>query len=45
MDYTADAEALEYLSSRDATEAELEEIEEAYAEAQGSRGPVPAASG
>jgi hypothetical protein len=34
VEYRADAEALEYMSSQTATEAEVEEIEEAYAAAE-----------
>jgi hypothetical protein len=34
VDYTADVEAMEYLSSQKATDAEVEEIEKAYAEAE-----------
>lgn len=40
VEYSADAEALEYMSSRDATDAEVEEIERAFAGA--AAGGVPA---
>ena len=42
VEYTADAEALEYRSSQSAAEADVEEIEQAWAEAE-STSPHPAA--
>jgi hypothetical protein len=41
VEYKADAEALEYLSSQTATEEEVEEIDEAYEEAEAA-GVIPA---
>jgi hypothetical protein len=42
VEYTADAEALEYMNSQAATDADVEEIEDARAKAGADGAPTPA---